>query len=186
MLLCYILPPFPLSLITPSLPPPSSPPLFPSPPPLSSSLPSLPFLAFSSQLLDIFNATDLIASATASIGNLSIDGSTLIPSDLVDSLRNSLPNVTELDFSTSLLATVNDSLTDADMDLDRVSAELANFTSNPGLAVAVSGANVFNYVYGNGPCSTVYVAPTNFSSVHVCMHTLPSGCCTVRILWLCV
>ena len=116
--------------------PPLLPP-FPSPP---SSLP-LP----SSQLLDVFNLTDLIASATAGIGNLTIDGSSLIPSDLVDSLRSSLPNVTDLDFRASLLATVNSSLVNASMALKDASAQLADFTQ---MLNAVSGSNVFITAYG--------------------------------------
>ena len=127
--------------------------LFLPPSKIPSVLPPFPFLLPpsslpSSQLLDVFNLTDLIASATAGIGNLTIDGSSLIPSDLVDSLRSSLPNVTDLDFRTSLLATVNSSLVDASMALANASAQLANFTTLTQMQNAVSGANVFITAYG--------------------------------------
>ena len=122
--------------------------LFLPPSQIPSVLPPFPFLLPPSflpfsQLLDVFNLTDLIASATAGIGNLTIDGSSLIPSDLVDSLRSSLPNVTDLDFSASLLATVNTSLVDASMALENTSAELANFITTIQMLNAVSGANAF-------------------------------------------
>ena len=143
--------------------------------PLKSHLSFLPFPPLlppfplpSSQLLDVFNLTDLIASATAGIGNLTIDGSSLIPSDLVDSLRSSLPNVTDLDFRASLLATVNSSLVEASMALANASAELANFTTVTQMLNAVSGANVRIY-YSIWHVVTVCIAALYCSIVCACI-----------------
>ena len=140
--------------------------------PLKSHLSFLPFPPLlppsslpSSQLLDVFNLTDLIASATAGIGNLTIDGSSLVPSDLVDSLRSSLPNVTDLDFRASLLATVNSSLVDASMALANASVQLANFTQ---MLNTVSGANVRIY-YSIWHVVTVCIAALYCSIVRACM-----------------
>ena len=144
--------------------------LFLPPSKIPSILPPFPFLLPpsslpSSQLLEVFNLTDLIASATAGIGNLTIDGSSLVPSDLVDSLRSSLPNVTELDFSASLLATVNSSLVEASMALKDASAQLANFTQ---MLNDVSGANVRIY-YSIWHVVTVCIAALYCSIVCACM-----------------
>ena len=116
---------------------------FPSPPsclfPPSPSSPLLlppPPLLYYSQLLDIFNVTNIISSATGAVGNLNIDESALIPTDLVDSLSSSLPDIADLDFGTSF-ATVNTTLMNATVDLDNAAAQLAVFINNTRGAVSV-------------------------------------------------
>ena len=104
--------------------------------PYSLSLSPMPSTPCSSQLLDTFNLTGLIASATSSIGDISIDAADLIPRDQIDSIRSTLPS--ELTFGTGLIGTVNGTLMTASMNLTAASEQLAVIVNVSQMANEVS------------------------------------------------